>query len=119
MLAFPAIILSQLLIITNWTDAKFGTLVNILLLLTIIPAYAKSNFNKKPKEESAIILARSAGYKGLTVKNEMLDSLPDPVQHWLNHSGIIGKNVINTVRLRQQGEMRTKPEGNWMPFQAE
>jgi hypothetical protein len=35
-IAAPAIIISQVLIILSWRDAKFGTIANLIILLNII-----------------------------------------------------------------------------------
>ncbi len=43
-LAILAVILSQILIFTVWTDAKYGTLVNISILIAAIIGYAAPNF---------------------------------------------------------------------------
>jgi hypothetical protein len=50
----------------------------------------------------------------------MLTGLPAPVQRWLQYSGIIGKAAAVTVRLRQKGSMRLKPDQKeWIPCTAE
>ncbi len=41
------------------------------------------------------------------------------VQIWVENSGVIGKPKVSTVRLKQKGEMKIKPENSWMPFIAE
>lgn len=35
-IAIPAILLSQILIIIHWKDAKFGTIANIIILVGIV-----------------------------------------------------------------------------------
>ena len=49
---------------------------------------------------------------------EMLNDLPAVVQKWLKHAGVIGNKRINTVRLKQRGELRTSQSGKWMAFTA-
>ncbi len=36
MIAIPALILSQLLIVMSWQDAKFGTIANITTLIAVV-----------------------------------------------------------------------------------
>ena len=48
----------------------------------------------------------------------MLEGLPGNVRQWLEHCGVIGKEQIHFVRLRQNGLLRTKPGNKWMPFTA-
>ena len=53
------------------------------------------------------------------VSTEMIESLPPVVQKWLKRSNILGKEIIQTVYLKQRGEMKTKSDGNWMMVEAE
>jgi hypothetical protein len=118
MIMIIAAILSQILIIAVWKDAKFGTVANVLALLIAIPSYANIRFTKMAATESKTILAKSLNSNKEIITKEMLVHLPPVVQKWLTHSNIIGKEKINTIRLKQKGEMRTKPESKWMPFEA-
>lgn len=44
-LAIFAIIVSQIVILISWKDAKFGTIANVIVLLVAIAACAEINFN--------------------------------------------------------------------------
>ena len=44
------------------------------------------------------------------ITKEQLNDLPYPVAKWLNVSGMIGKEEINTVWLSQKAMMKMKPE---------
>ncbi|UCH09319.1 MAG: hypothetical protein JSU61_08750, partial [Fidelibacterota bacterium] len=35
-----------------------------------------------------------------------LDGLPEPVQRYLRYTGVVGKERIRVVRLKQRGQMR-------------
>jgi hypothetical protein len=118
MIAIAAAIISQVLIITVWKDAKFGTLANIIALLVAVPSFANIRFTKMAAIEAKTMMARTPNTGAAIITKEMLNNLPPVVQKWLMHSGVAGKEKINTVRLKQKGEMRTKPEGKWMPFEA-
>ena len=117
LIAIVAALLSQVLIVTVWKDAKVGTLANLIVLLVAIPAYADHHFNRVVKKEVADLLSRPA-IANTIVTNAMTDSLPPIVQKWLANSGVIGKDKIQFVRLKQKGELRTKPGGKWLPFTA-
>ena len=45
--AFAAVLISQFLIITAWQDAKFGTIINILILIVAILTYNKYRTHKR------------------------------------------------------------------------
>ena len=47
-----------------------------------------------------------------------LVDLPEPLQRYLTQTGVLGRPRIGTVRLKQEGFFRTRPDQNWMPMQA-
>jgi len=116
-LAVPAIVVSQILIVMAWQDAKFGSILNFLIILVIIPAVAEIRFNKMVNTEINMLLKQPVAAQEL-ITDEKLYNLPPVVQTWLRKSGVIGKPVMQFVRLKQKGMMRTKENGNWMKFSA-
>src|SRR5437588_11888444 len=45
--------------------------------------------------------------------------LPEPMQRYLSHAQIVGKEPIRTVRLKQQGFMKQRPGQKWLHLVAE
>ena len=118
--AFAGIIISQILIIIFWQDAKFGTIPNIIILLAAIIAFADWSFNRDVKNEIAEMLAKNPIDKKEILTEEKINNLPPIVQKWLKNSGAIGKEMIRTVRLKQKGQMKMKPEQEkWYEANAE
>jgi hypothetical protein len=116
-LALMAAVLSQILIFLYWQEAKFGTLANILILGGAVLGLAAWNFNKMVATERTAFTAETQ-YPAQIVTTEMISRLPEPVQKWLIRSEIVGKPLIHSVYLEQQGQMRTTPEGKWMTVTA-
>lgn len=114
-----AIILSQILIIVYWKDAKAGTIANIIILPAVIVSIAGWNFKQNINKEIKTILSEQSTPTSEIVGKESLTNLPYPVQNWLMHSGVVGKEKIHSVRLHQSGSMLTKPGGKWMPAVSE
>ncbi|HSN60651.1 MAG TPA: DUF6544 family protein [Ferruginibacter sp.] len=114
---FIAAIISQVLIITVWKDARFGTIANCIVLLVAIVGFANVQFAKKVNKEVNTLLAPALKNKTI-VSKEMIQQLPAVIQKWLLRSGIVGRGNVQFVRLKQKGEMRTKPGGDWMSFEA-
>lgn len=108
--ALAAVILSQVLIILFWQDAKFGTIPNIIILLAVDVAFADWSFNRDVKNEIAEMLAQNSINKKEILTEEKIINLPPIVQKWLRNSGAVGKEMIHTVRLKQKGQMKMKPE---------
>ncbi len=117
MIAAVAIIFSQTLIIIYWQDARFGSFVNIIILLTCFLSYGTWNFNKMVNSElHSLLLSTSQEKKVLTAVD--IAKLPPVVKKWFERSNIIGKEIVRTVKLEQKGKMKTKLDGHWMPVDA-
>ena len=48
----------------------------------------------------------------------MLQKLPDPVKRYLMYTGVVGKPIVQTVRLKQVGKIRKDAKQPWMNFEA-
>ncbi|MDI6779511.1 MAG: hypothetical protein QME25_04870 [Bacteroidota bacterium] len=118
MIACVAIIVSQILIIIYWQEAKFGTIASIIILVACFLSYGNWSFNRMVNDEINSFLS-NIGKEKKVVTFKMINNLPPVVQKWLVRSKIIGKEIIQTVHLKQNGEMRTKPDGSWMSVEAE
>lgn len=117
-LGATAMILSQVLIITAWHDARFGTLANVIVLIASLIGAGSGQFNRMVRSEVSSFVPSSLS-AGIPVRDSAIALLPPVVQKWLKHSGVIGKETIQKVHLYQTGQMRTKPDAKWMPFEAE
>lgn len=115
-----AVILSQILIIIFWQDAKFGTIPNIIILLVAIIAFAGWSFNREVKNEIEEMLSRRSGDRKEILTEEKISHLPPVIQKWLKNSGAVGREKIHTVYLKQRGKIRLKPEQEkWYDAKAE
>ncbi|MBK8555944.1 MAG: hypothetical protein IPL65_09330 [Lewinellaceae bacterium] len=109
-LAFPGILFSQILIISHWTDARFGTVANIIGLLFALTAAGTWQFDQMVAQEKTTLLEhinKDTQY----LLPERVASLPPIVQQWLQTSAAVGQPIPNSVYLEQEGEMRPKPNG--------
>jgi hypothetical protein len=53
------------------------------------------------------------------IREDQMRTLPAPIQRYLAYVQVVGKEPVRTVRLKQKGTMRQKPEQKWTPFTAE
>lgn len=53
------------------------------------------------------------------ITEAQVQGLPEPMQRYLSYAQVVGKESIRTVRLSQQGVMRTQPNQKWLPFVAQ
>lgn len=116
-LAIAGGVLSQLLIIVYWKDAKAGTIANIIILLVAIAGYGKYRFDKMAQGEIKVLLSVTPDSQQI-VTDSAVSSLPEPVQRWLKASGVVGKPVPGHLKLLQKGALRTSPKQEGMPATA-
>ena len=114
-----AVVPSQALIIGSWQDAKFGTVLNVVILVGIVLGFGAWNFDRKVSGEIETVLPGKATGGGKVVAEESIDRLPQPVQKWLRTAGVPGARGISTVKLSQRGELRLNPDQSWSSVKAE
>lgn len=106
--ALAAVILSEVLIILFWQDAKFGTIANIIILLAVIAGYGFWSFENIFKSDLAVSLETSSKIEKNLLTEKDIVHLPLPVQKYLRYSGVINKEKVNNVRIVFDVEMREK-----------
>jgi hypothetical protein len=119
LLGFFAVIVSQCLIILYWSDAKFGTLPNIAILIVSISSYGNYNFQKLVQHETANLLGQitAAGVRVISEKD--LVGLPKPVVKWFHRSDAVDNPYIYLGKVTQKAEMKMKPDqDNWLEANA-
>jgi hypothetical protein len=119
MLVGLAVLVSQSLIVMSWTDAKFGTVPNVIILVPLVvailghgPGSLRAAFNRdaaverlRPVEESLITDAD-------------VSHLPSSVQGYLRFAGAVGRPRVTGFRVSFRGAMRRDPHSSWMPSVA-
>ena len=63
------------------------------------------------------ILSKSSKKLDIVTETDLAD-LPDAVRRYLCYTGIVGKERVYTVRLRQKGRLRQTPEDSWKSITA-
>jgi len=116
-IAIGAVILSQVLIIMNWHDVKFGSIANVIVLVVAVIAAASWNFERQYKQDV------SQSFENATISEEIIleediENLPIPVQKYLKYVGVLGKPKVRTVKAIFKGEMREKGK-DWFAFTSE
>lgn len=126
-----AAVLSEFVIIADWSDAALGTLVNIPLAAAAVYAGARhgpTSFQSDYRRGSGRALRAvrsalpgdSAGQPRLQVLTERdLDRLPAPVARYVRQSGAVGRPLVTAFRARIHGRIRAGVGKPWMPFTGE
>jgi hypothetical protein len=115
-----AIVLSQTAIFASWSDAKYGSLANLvvvvpvaLLLFDLRGSSCRSIYRREAERR----LTESA--PTVLVTETDLAPLPAPVQTYLRRVGVVGRPHVHDFRARLRGQMRFRPDGRWMEIRAE
>ncbi len=114
-----SILISQILIILSWTDAKYGTILNIILFFVAISEIGNFYFDNMVEKEVSFIFQQPSTSAFPDKSIASLEKFPPIVQKWLLNSGTLKEPPIKKVFLKQKGLLKTSPSGNWMPFTAE
>lgn len=99
------------------------TLVIIVTIIgsgLLIAAFVKNfTFRQSVKKETALLLQACFHEPVIQINEDRLQQLPPPVLRWLRLTHALDmEKPIRSVMIRQEGMLRTKPEGRWMPFSA-
>lgn len=115
---FAAVILSQVLIILFWHDAKFGTIANIIVLLSVIAGYGFWSFENIFNNDVAAKLETSSKLEKNLLTEKDIEHLPTPVQKYLRYAGVINKGKVNNVKIVFDVLMREKGK-DWFKATSE
>ena len=119
-LGMVAIVLSQILIVSAFRDAKLGTLVNLLLMLPIGYAFAAHGplgLNAEYQRDLARELAKPP--RAGMVTEADLAGLPVPVARYVRASGALGQPRVSNFLAHWRGRMRASAHEPWMQFSAQ
>lgn len=95
-----------------------ASILFLIVLFISLSAYSKHQFKKMVSNEVKVLLENVSVDNISVITENDIKYLPLIIQKWMHNSGVIGKKRIVSVRLKQIGEMRMKPDGKWLPFKA-
>jgi len=112
-----AVLLSQVLIFMYWTDAKYGTIANVVLLFIIVLSYADQQFYGRFRQDvrSYFNQPDETTDPGMLTEEDIVH-MPEAVQRFIRHSGALNKPKVNSFRVEMSGRIRKDEDSEWMPF---
>ncbi|MCB9634051.1 MAG: hypothetical protein H6721_18175 [Sandaracinus sp.] len=117
--ALGSLLLSQALVVAAWSDAKAGTIANVILALGALAALATSRFEAEGRDRLDALLASAPSSEGAVVTDAEVDATPPAVRRWLRRAGVVGKPRPRVVRLRQRGQMQNEPGAGFRDVRAD
>lgn len=116
------ILVSQAVILTSWSDAKVGTLANLLLFAALGYAFvANGPMSYRAAYRRLVETAlRGPGQGARPVVTEAdLAHLPGPVAEYVRRSGAVGQPKVSSLRARIHGRIRAGATSRWMTYTGE
>lgn len=118
MWALSAVVLSQVLIVLHWHDARFGTVANVLVLAAVVLGIAVKGFRDTYRSAIDQAVREALAQPVHIVTEEDLAPLPAPVQRFLRAADAVGRPRPRVLRMGLAGELRGL-DGPWFPFTSE
>jgi hypothetical protein len=112
-----AVIISQVLIISTWNAAKFGSIGNVIILIVTIAAWASHNFEIHFRNDVKANLLRTNRIQADLLTEPDIKSLPLPVQKYLRYCGVVNKPKATNMKIVFDGQMREKGK-DWFTFRS-
>jgi hypothetical protein len=116
-----AIVVSQVLIMRQWSDAKAGTLANLIIALPVVLAGLQSgpnSFRSRFERDRDKLLAQPVPPVRM-VTDADLATVPPLYQKYLRRVGAVGKPHVYNMRVVFDAQMRGDAKAAWMPATAE
>lgn len=118
--ALPAVALSQVLIVMVWSDAKFGTVANLIIFAAAVTAALASRPDAYHNRYNAVIRDSIRNQADATLVSEAdLTQLPALIQTYLRISGAVGRPKISNFRVVFTGQFRNGFKAPPMNFRSE
>lgn len=112
-----AVLLSQVLIFLYWKEARFGTVPNLIILILALVVWMNYRFDVQVANELEELFAHQTNESGLP--SATMDSLPAPIQLWLDRSGASDHPDPQKVEVLQAFQLKLKPgQEKWYAGEA-
>lgn len=117
--SIAAVVISQFVIILSWHDAKFGTIVNVIILIVSIIGYGIWSYYNHFQNDVKTNLQQKEYFQNSLLTEINIQHLPEPVKKYLRYTGCIGKPKVNNFKIDFVGKIRKNEQSEWMPFTSE
>jgi hypothetical protein len=117
--ALIAVVLSQILILNNWQDAKFGTIANVFILIVAVIGFFQIKFKNEYKNDVKIGLEESKALPKSMLNESEIAHLPHSVQKYIRYSRFLNKPMVNNFSANFSGKIRDHKKPVWMKLTSE
>jgi hypothetical protein len=114
--ALPAVVLSQALTISAWSDAKLVTLPNLFIAIPLLLDALdtrRSSFSSRFARGRDALLARTTLAASLVTEADLVP-LPPLLRTYLRRLGVVGRPRVRNLRVTFVARMRSSATAPWM-----
>jgi hypothetical protein len=120
-----AAVASQAVIATSWTDARAGTVVNVVLIGAAVYGWASQgprSLGREYRRRVSAALSASPAPQAISeslVTEQDLAPLPTSVAAYVRRTGAVGRPRVTSLRAHLHGRIRASANSTWMSFTGE
>ncbi len=112
-----ASLVSQGVILTSWSDAKVGTIGNMLLLIgALYGFFAEGPMSFRAEFRRAVDQEIDRRYEPRLLEEADLAHLPPALQKYVRRSGAVGQPRVYNFQASFKGRIRSGPSARWMDY---
>lgn len=111
-------LLSEVLVIARWDDARAATGPNVVLLLAAGYGWARDGRRGLRAQYARRLGQAVPAADDRVVLDRDLAALPAPVQRYLRRVGVVGAPRVHSFAAVLRGQIRADAAKPWMPFTA-
>jgi hypothetical protein len=120
MIGLVAALVSQVVIVTSWSDARVGTLANLIIAVVSVMVFiGEGPISLRSEYRREVRRALAAATSGVVLGEGDVASLPPPLRRYLEVSGAVGRPRVSALRARWKGRIRSSATAPWMDLCAE
>jgi len=102
-------------VLLSWSDAKFGTIANIIIIVPLIISMAGHLPNSYQNQFKSEVEKRIHGdTRADILTGKDIAHLPASVQKYIRYSGAMGKEKVDNFRAVFQGRFKTSPDSEYL-----
>ncbi len=115
-----AVVVSQFMIVTAWSDALAGTVANVILSLAVVYGFAAHGPVGSRARYRRLVRSTLADQPTMPlVTDDDLAGLPAPIAELVRRSGALGQPRVVNFRAEIHGRIRAGADAPWMTFVGE
>lgn len=116
--AVPILLLSQIILILSWSDAKFGTLPNLIILIVAITNIGLFLIQNRFETIVRNDLAHNNSLSTELLTEDDIAHLPIPIQNYIRYTKSVGQPKVKSVRAVFIGGIRGSLKEPYMQIRS-